>query len=377
MNQALKIHKKLRGKIEIKAKIKATKKNLPLIYTPGVADVAKEISRNPASVFDYTFKGNNVAIITDGSRTLGAGDTIPEASLPVMEGKALFFKEFAGINAFPICLDTKLKEEIIRTIEILSPNFAAFNIEDIRAPKSLEIMEELRKKDLILFHDDEEGVAIVVLAALLNALKVVGKKLAEVKICLAGAGTAGYGIGKILNYSGMKNIFVCDAKGIIFRGREGDDKFLREIAAITNRDNLKGSLKDAIKGSDVFIGVTGIGNLLKAEDIKLMRGNPIIFGLSNPAPEIFPREINKAGGKYIFASGRSDFENQINNIIVFPGVLRGLLDTGKKMNLALEFEIAKAVAGLVKNPRRDYIIPSPFDKRLLKKIVDCIKNTPR
>lgn len=377
LNRALEIHKKLRGKIEIRAKIKATRKNLPLIYTPGVAEVANEISRNPGSVFDYTSKGNNIAIITDGSRTLGVGDTIPEASLPIMEGKALFFKEFAGINAFPICLNTKSKEEIIRTIEVLSPNFAAFNIEDIRSPKSLEILEELRKKDLIIFHDDEEGVAMVALAALLNALKVVGKKLADAKICLAGAGTAGYGICKILNYSGAKNLFVCDAKGIIFKGREGDGKYLKEIASLTNSDNSKGGLKDAIKGSDVFIGVTGIGNLLKAEDIKSMAENPIIFGLSNPVPEIFPKEINKKVKKYIYASGRSDFANQINNVVVFPGVMRGLLDARKKMSLALEFEIAKIVASLIKKPRQDYIIPSPFDKRLLKTIVACIENTPR
>lgn len=373
MNKALEIHKRLKGKIEIKVKIKPSKKNLPLIYTPGVADVAKEISKNPASVFDYTFKGNNIAIITDGSRTLGAGDTIPEASLPVMEGKALFFKSFADIDAFPICLNTKSKEEIIRTIEILSPNFAAFNIEDIKSPKSLEIVEELRKKNLILFHDDEEGVAIVTLAALLNALKVVGKKLAAVKVCLVGAGTAGYGIAKLLTHSGVKNLLVSDAKGIIFKGRKGDDKYVQEISTLSNPHNLKGSLKDAIKDSDVFIGVTGVGNLLKASDIKLMVKNPIIFALSNPVPEIFPPEINKAVKSYIFASGRSDFQNQINNIIVFPGVVRGLLDTKRKIDLALEFEVAKAVASLIKKPRKNYIIPGPFDKRLVKTIVNCIK----
>ncbi|PIR71507.1 MAG: NAD-dependent malic enzyme [Candidatus Nealsonbacteria bacterium CG_4_10_14_0_2_um_filter_37_10] len=373
MNKALNLHKKLKGKIEIRPKIRVSKRNLHLVYTPGVAEVAKEISRNPAKSFEYTSRGNNVAIITDGSRTLGVGNTIPEAALPVIEGKALFSKALAGIDAYPIALRTKSKKEIIRTIEILSPNFAAFNIEDIKSPKSLEIMEELRKKDLILFHDDEEGVAIVVLATLFNALRVVGKKLKEVRICLAGAGTAGYGIFKILNYAGLKNLLVYDAKGIIFRGRKGDNKYLKEIAKLTNRENLKGSQKEAIEGSDVFIGVTGCGNLLNSSDIKLMQKNPIIFALSNPVPEIFPKKIKKVTQNYILATGRSDFPNQINNLIVFPGILRGLLDSGRKMNLALEFKIAKSITSLIKKPRPNYIIPSPFDKRLVKTIVNCLK----
>ena len=373
MNKALEIHKKLKGKIEICPKIKVTKKNLGLIYTPGVVEVNREIVKNPLSSFEYTGRGNNVAIITDGSRTLGVGDSIPEASLPVMEGKALFLKTLANVNAYPLCLNTKSKEEIIRTIEILSPNFGAFNLEDIRAPKSLEIMEELKEKDLILFHDDEQGVAIVVLAALLNALKVVGKKLNQVKICIGGAGAAGYGIFKILNYVGIKNLIVFDSKGIIFKGRGGDNKYLKEIAQLTNKENLKGAKKEAINKSDVFIGVTGIGNLLDNLDVKLMNEKPIIFALSNPSPEILSEEIKKATKNCIFATGRSDFENQINNIIVFPGVFRGLLDFRKKMDLALEFKIAKAIASLVKKPNAKNIIPNPFDKRLLKTIVFCIR----
>ena len=373
MNKALEIHKKLKGKIEICPKIKVTKKNLGLIYTPGVVEVNREIVKSPLNSFEYTGRGNNVAIITDGSRTLGVGDSIPEASLPVMEGKALFLKTLANVNAYPLCLNTKSKDEIIKTIEILSPNFGAFNLEDIRAPKSLEIMEELKEKDLILFHDDEQGVAIVVLAALLNALKVVGKKLNQVKICIGGAGAAGYGIFKILNYVGIKNLIVFDSKGIIFKGRGGDNKYLKEIAQLTNKENLKGAKKEAINKSDVFIGVTGIGNLLDNLDVKLMKEKPIIFALSNPSPEIFPEEIKKATKNCIFATGRSDFENQINNIIVFPGVFRGLLDFRKKMDLALEFKIAKAIASLVKKPNAKNIIPNPFDKRLLKTIVACIR----
>ena len=373
MNKALEIHKKLKGKIEICPKIKVTKKNLGLIYTPGVVEVNREIVKSPLSSFEYTGRGNNVAIITDGSRTLGVGDSIPEASLPVMEGKALFLKTLANVNAYPLCLNTKSKDEIIKTIEILLPNFGAFNLEDIRAPKSLEIMEELKEKDLILFHDDEQGVAIVVLAALLNALKVVGKKLNQVKICIGGAGAAGYGIFKILNYVGIKNLIVFDSKGIIFKGRGGDNKYLKEIAQLANKENLRGAKKEAINKSDVFIGVTGIGNLLDNLDVKLMKEKPIIFALSNPSPEIFPEEIKKATKNCIFATGRSDFENQINNIIVFPGVFRGLLDFRKKMDLALEFKIAKAIASLVKKPNAKNIIPNPFDKRLLKTIVACIR----
>lgn len=374
MSRALDIHKKLKGKIGICPKIKVSKENLGLIYTPGVVEVAMEIAKNPRSSYEYTGRANNVAIITDGSRTLGAGDAVPEASLPVMEGKAMFLKLLAGIDAYPLCLDTKSKEEIIRTIEILSPNFGAFNLEDTKAPKSLEIMEEMRQKDFIIFHDDEQGVAIVVLAALLNALKVVGKKLEEAKICVAGAGAAGYGIFKILNYANIKNIIFFDAKGIIFKSREADNKYLREIADSTNPDNLKGGKIEAISGSDIFIGVSGVGNLLKSSDIKLMAEKPIIFAISNPNPEIIPEEIERAEKNYIFASGSSNFKNQINNIVVFPGVFRGLLDYRKKMDLALELKIAKSIASLIKKPSRNNIIPSLFDKRLIKNITDCIKH---
>ncbi|MDP2741167.1 MAG: malic enzyme-like NAD(P)-binding protein [bacterium] len=373
-NDALNIHKKLKGKIEICSKIKISKKNLKLIYTPGVAEVAKEIAKNPKSSYEYTGRGNNVAIITDGSRTLGCGDTVPEASLPVMEGKAMFLKLLGGVNAYPLCLNTKSKEEIIKTIEIISPNFAAFNLEDVKAPKSLEIMEEMRQKGFTIFHDDEQGVAIVVLAALLNALKVVGKKLEKVKICIAGAGSAGYGIFKILNYTGVKNMVVFDAKGIIFKGREGDNKYLQEIADFTNPENLKGGKIEAISECDVFIGVSGVGNLLDNSDVKIMKEKPIIFAVSNPNPEIVPTEIKKITKDYIFSSGRPDFENQINNIIVFPGVFRGLLDYRKKMNLALESKIAKSIAGLIKKPSTNNIIPNPFDKKLIKTITNCIKN---
>ncbi|MEK7664531.1 MAG: malic enzyme-like NAD(P)-binding protein [Patescibacteria group bacterium] len=374
MNKALNIHKKLKGKIEIHPKIKVSKNNLKLIYTPGVAEVAKEIAKNPKNSYKYTGRGNNVAIITDGSRTLGAGDTVPEASLPVMEGKAMFLKLLGGVDAYPLCLNTKSKEEIIKTIEIISPNFAAFNLEDVKAPKSLEIMEKINQKGFIIFHDDEQGVAIVVLAAIFNALKVVGKKLDKAKICIAGAGSAGYGIFKILNFAGAKNIIVFDAKGIIFRGRKGDNKYLQEIASSTNRKNLKGGKDEAVLGCDVFIGVSGVGDLINSSNIGVMAKNPIIFAISNPSPEIIPAEIEKTTRKYVFASGRPDFKNQINNIVVFPGVFRGILDYRKKINLALEFKISKSIAGLIKKPSKNNIIPNPFDKRLVGAITNCIKN---
>jgi malate dehydrogenase (oxaloacetate-decarboxylating) len=234
-------------------------------------------------------------------------------------------------------------------------------------------MEELEKRDLIVFHDDQQGIAIAVLAALFNALNLVGKKLEKARICLGGSGAGGYGIFKILNYIGLKNIIVFDIKGIIFRSRKEDNKYQKEIAKFTNKENLKGGLKEAIKGSDVFIGVTGKAGLLNSSNIKQMRENPIIFAISNPKPEILPREIEKATKDYIYAAGRPDYPNQINNVLVFPGVFKGLLKTRKRMNLELEFKIAKAIASLIKNPTPSYIVPSTFDKRLVKTIVACIK----
>lgn len=373
MSKALDLHRKLKGKIEICSKAKVTKENFGLIYTPGVVEAAREIAKNPASSFEYTGRGNNVAIITDGSRTLGVGNSAAEASLPVMEGKALFLKTLAGVDAYPLCLNTKSKEEIVRTFELLSPNFGAFNLEDVQAPKSLEIMEELGKKGFLVFHDDEQGVAIVVLAALINALKVVRKRLGEIRICIGGAGAGGYGVFNLLNHIGLKNLIVFDAKGIIYKGRPGDNKYLMRIAELTNKEDLRGGKKEAIRDSDVFVGLTGVANLLDSADAKSMKEKPIIFAISNPVPEIFPEEIRKAAKSYVFASGRSDFENQINNVIVFPGVFRGLLDYRKKMDLALELKIAKAVASLVKKPSLKNVIPAPFDKRLLKTIVSCFK----
>jgi malate dehydrogenase (oxaloacetate-decarboxylating) len=369
MTEALRLHKKLKGKIEMKVKMKASQKNLHLIYTPGVAEVTKLISENPEQSYSYTSKGNNVAIITDGSRTIGVGNTIAEASLPVMEGKAVLFKILAGIDAYPLCLRTKSLKDIVRTVEFLSPSFGAFNIEDIESPKCFQIMEELEKKDVLAFHDDRQGAAIVVLSGLINALKVMKKDLKKVKICLAGAGAAGYGTFKILKESGVKNLTVLERKGIIHRNSKDKNRYFEEIAQATNPKNIKGGLREAIQGADVFIGLTGKGGLLKSQDVSLMAKNPIIFALSNPIPEIFPKEIEKATKDYLYATGRSDFPNQINNAMVFPGVFKGILKKRTRTNLKLEAKIARAVAGLVPRPNKKKILPQVFDKRLNKAII--------
>lgn len=369
MFEALRLHKRLKGKIEIKTKMKASQKNLHLIYTPGVAEVTQLIAKNPEQSFFYTSKGNNIAIITDGSRTIGVGDTVAEASLPVMEGKSVLFKTMTGINAYPICLKTKSLKEIVKTIEYLTPNFAAFNIEDIESPKCFQIMEELEKKNILAFHDDKQGAAIVVLAGLINALKVTKKDLKKVKICLAGAGAAGYGVYRILKESGVRNLIVAERRGIIHRNSAEKNKYFREIAKFTNPKNIKGGLKEAVKGADVFIGLTGKGGILKSQEVSLMAKNPIIFALSNPIPEIFPKEIEKTTKNYLYATGRSDFPNQINNAMVFPGIFKGMLKKRKRTTLGLEVKIAKAVARLIPNPGKKRILPKVFDKRLNKTII--------
>ena len=351
--------------------MKVTQGNLHLVYTPGVAKAAQAIAKNPQNSFIYTSRWNNVAIITDGSRTLGVGDTIPEASLPIMEGKAVLFKVLADINAYPLCLATRSVKEIIRVIEILTPNFKAFNIEDIKSPRYFEIMEGLEKRNILSFYDDHQGAAIVVLAGLMNALKVMKKNIKEVKIFLAGAGVAGLGVFKILKEVGIKKLFISDEQGIIYRWRKGDNKYLREIAKFTNPDNKKGDLRTAIKGVDVFIGLSGVGQLLKSKDVALMAKKPIIFALSNPIPEIFPKEIEKSTQDYLYATGRSDFPNQVNNALVFPGIFLGMLKNQRKVNLKLGIKIAKAIANLIPHPTKKRILPKILDKRLVKTVQDC------
>jgi malate dehydrogenase (oxaloacetate-decarboxylating) len=370
--KALKLHKKIRGKISIQPTIKITKNNLPLLYTPGVAEASIEIFRNKEKVYEYTRKWNSVAIVTDGSRVLGLGNVGPEAALPVMEGKALLYKALGGVDAYPICLKTQEVEEIIEIVEKISPSFGGINLEDIDSPKCFEIERALQKKlDIPVFHDDQYGTGIVVLAALINALKVVGKELQSARIAIAGAGAGGTGVVKVLHAAGARNLLVVDSKGIIYRGREELNVYKKELAEITNPENLTGSLKDASKAADAFIGLSGVKNLLQGKMIKLMAENPIIFALSNPYPEILPAVAKKFGAKVV-ATGCSDFPNQVNNSLVFPGLFRGLLDArASAFTLDMCISAAYAIAKLVK-PRADKILPSMHDKRVVKSVANAV-----
>ena len=326
-NDAIKLHRKLRGKIFVGSKMTNLKpKDIVLVYTPGVASVCKQIASHPSEKYALTSKGNNVAIITDGTRILGLGNIGPEAALPVMEGKAMLFKEYGDVDAFPICLSTADKEKIIETIVAISPSFGAINLEDIESPKVLDISRELEERlSIPIFHDDRHGTAVVVLAALLNALTVVKKELSEIKIVIVGAGSAGYCIGQLLNFAGCKQIVVTDSKGAIYLGRKDNmNKYKKEIAKFTD-PKIHGKLDEVIEMADVFIGVSGKKNLLKSTMIKKMNLDPIIFALTNPVPEINPTIAKKAGAR-IVATGSYKFENKVNNAIVFPYLMRAILD---------------------------------------------------
>jgi malate dehydrogenase (oxaloacetate-decarboxylating) len=375
----------LKGKIEIHNRISIDKsyagKNdiLDLIYTPGVAFVAKAISNDKKLAFDYTSKWNNVAIVCDGTRVLGLGNIGPEGAIPVMEGKSVLFKVLGDVNAFPLCIDTKDKEEIIKLVKSIQPVFGAINIEDIESPKVLEIVERLHKElNIPVFHDDQHGTAIIALAGLLNSIKLVQKKLEIIKVVIAGAGSAGYGIFKILEEAGCKDIVVTDSVGAIYENRiKGmDNPYKREIASKTNPRKLSASLEDVIKGSDVFIGVSGKGNLVNKHMVQSMNCNPIVFALSNPDPEILPYDALEGGAK-IIATGRSDFANQINNAVVFPSILRALLDL--RINTLTEemlVSVATAIADIVDNKhlKHDFIVPKLDDPRIIHIVTETLKN---
>lgn len=367
--KSLTLHRQLHGKIATTAKIKKlTPENLALLYTPGVGAVSSWLATHQNQTKLYTIKKNSVAVISDGSAVLGLGNIGPAGALPVMEGKALLFKTLAGIDAWPIVLATQDTEEIIRTIKNIAPVFGGINLEDIAAPRCFEIELRLAAElDIPVFHDDQRGTAIVVLAGLLNALKVVGKKLSAAHIVINGAGAAGTAIAKLLYFSGAKKITMVDSLGIISRARAGLEAHKKNLLDFTNQDDLSGHLREALKGADVFIGVSK-GNLLNAEDIKLMSKNAIVFAMANPQPEILPSEAEK-GGAAVVATGRSDFANQINNVLVFPGLFRGLLDANKKrVTTATERNIARALANLIKKPTAKNIIPSVFDARVVKAV---------
>ena len=376
----------LKGKIEIHNRVsidsshKESKNDtLDLIYTPGVAYVAKKISTDKELAYDYTSKWNNVAIVCDGTRVLGLGDIGPEGALPVMEGKSVLFKVLGDINAFPLCIDTKDKEEIIRFVKAIQPVFGAVNIEDIESPKVLEIVERLQKDlSIPVFHDDQHGTALIALAGLLNALKLLQKRIDSVRVVIAGAGSAGYGIFRILKEAGCRNIVVTDSQGAIYQNRPKsiDNPYKKEIADETNPMKLSGSLADVLKGADVFIGVSGKARLIDKEMVQSMNNNPIIFALSNPDPEILPSDALEAGAS-IVATGRSDFANQVNNAVVFPAILRSLLDLRvKTLSEEMLVCVATAIADIIdtNHLKNDYIIPKVDDPRIIQIVTDTLKN---
>jgi malate dehydrogenase (oxaloacetate-decarboxylating) len=392
---AISLHKMLKGKIEINNKVSVENifdeenGTLGLIYTPGVAYVAAEISNNKKLIYDYTSKWNNVAIICDGTRVLGLGNIGPEGALPVMEGKSVLFKILGGINAFPLCIATKEKEEIIRFVKAIEPVFGAINIEDIESPKVFDIIKRLKNElSIPVFHDDQHGTAVITLAALINSLRLLNKKIDNIEVVISGAGSAGYGIFKILEKAGCKDIIVIDSKGAIYEGREDlraredgrDDSnsgstFKYEISRKSNPKKLRGNLADVIRGADVFVGVSGRAGLLTAEMVKSMNQDAIIFALSNPDPEMLPPDALKADAR-IAATGRSDFPNQINNAVVFPSVLRALLDTrAKGLDEDMLVAASYAIASLVERPHlnEEYIIPKVNDPRILPIVVRTLK----
>jgi malate dehydrogenase (oxaloacetate-decarboxylating) len=372
--EALKLHEEKKGKFEIKSKVKIdNKKLLSLAYSPGVAEPCLKIVEDKKNSYKYTARGNLIAVVTDGSAVLGLGDIGPEAAMPVMEGKAILFKEFANVDAIPICLDTKDVDEIVKTVKLLEPSFGGINLEDISAPRCFEVEERLKKElNIPVFHDDQHGTAIVVLAGLINALKIVKKDIKEVKIVLSGAGAAGVAITKLLIEYGAKNIIVCDKKGIIDSDRDLD-KAKKELAKITNPNNEKGSLKDAIENADVFIGVSA-GGIVDGEMIKSMNENSIVFALANPIPEVMPK-IAKENGVRIIATGRSDYPNQINNVLVFPGIFRALLDFRiKEVDNKIKIAVAKAIAETTENINEENIVPDVFDKRVVENIKEAMKS---
>ena len=403
------LHRLLRGKIEISSRISSDnifenseegRGTLSSIYTPGVAYVSNEIQKNKELAYDYTSKWNNIAIVCDGTRVLGLGDIGPEGALPVMEGKAVLFKTLGNVNAFPLCISIKDKEEIIKFVKAIEPSFGAINIEDIESPKVLEIVERLqREMSIPIFHDDRHGTAVITLAALINALRIVQKNSKNVKVVIAGAGSAGYGIFKILSRAGFEEIIIIDKKGAIYDGRDNKgneeklsnielnkqndpkrdsislNSFKREIALNSNPNKIAGNLETVIKESDIFIGTSGIGNLMNSQMIESMKRDPIIFALSNPTPEILPDEAKSAGAR-VMATGRSDFPNQINNAVVFPSIFRALLDLRiRNLDEDILISVSKSIANLVdiKHLDEEFIIPKINDPRILPVVTNSLK----
>lgn len=365
--ESMKLHEKLGGKLEVVSRVPVKDDvALSLAYTPGVAEPCLEIQKDPEKSYELTRRWNTVAVVTDGSAVLGLGDIGPEAGMPVMEGKCVLFKEFGDVDAIPLCVDSHDVDEIVNTVALISGSFGGVNLEDISAPRCFEIEKKLKERcDIPIFHDDQHGTAVITLAALINALKVVGKHIEDIKIVTSGAGAAGTAIVKLLISMGLKNVVMCDRKGAIYEGRDGLNAAKKEIAAITNHNKETGSLEEVIKGADVFIGVSAPG-LVTEDMVKSMAKDPVIFACANPTPEIFPDKAKEAGAAVV-ATGRSDFPNQVNNVMVFPGIFRGTLDVrASEINDEMKIAAAYAIAGLISDEElnADYILPKPFDPRL-------------
>lgn len=367
-DDALEMHKRNQGKFDVTPKVKVTnKEELSLAYSPGVAEPCKEIYEDPRKVYDYTSKGNTVAVVTDGTAVLGLGNIGPEASIPVMEGKAVLFKSFAGVSGVPIALNTTDTEEIIKTVKLLEPNYGGINLEDISAPRCFEIENRLKKETKIpVFHDDQHGTAIVTMAGLINALRITDKSLSDIKVVLNGAGAAGIAIVKLLYSYGVRNMIMCDSKGAIYKGRpHGMNETKDFVAEWTNKDKQEGKLADVIQGADVFIGVS-VANALSQDMVKSKNKDSIIFAMANPNPEINPDDA-KAAGARVIGTGRSDYPNQINNVLAFPGIFRGALDVrATHINEKMKQAAVQAIANLIGPDELspEYCIPAPFDKRV-------------
>ncbi|WMJ77223.1 MULTISPECIES: NAD(P)-dependent malic enzyme [unclassified Sedimentibacter] len=378
--ESLKLHEKTKGKIEVISKIKVeTREDLSLAYTPGVAEPCRKIHENEDDVYKYTSKGNIVAVVTDGSAVLGLGNIGPKAALPVMEGKSILFKEFADVDAFPICVDSQDADEIVKTVKLIAPGFGGINLEDISAPRCFEIEERLKKElDIPVFHDDQHGTAIVVLAGLINALKIIGKKIEDLKIIINGAGAAGTAIATLLTAAGAKNIVACDRTGALYIGRERMNDAKNSLAKFTNPKNEKGTLADVMVNADVFIGVSS-ADVVKPEMVKSMAVDPIILAMANPTPEIMP-DLAKQAGARVIGTGRSDFPNQINNVLVFPGVFRGALDVrAREINLEMKLAAAHAIADYIgaDELNEENIIPSALDKGVASVVAKAIQEAAK
>ena len=378
--ESLKLHAELKGKLEVVARAKVDSgEALALAYTPGVATPCLEIQKNPDLSYELTRRWNTVAVITDGTAVLGLGDIGPEAGMPVMEGKCVLFKAFGGVDAIPLCVRSKDEDDIVKTVTLLAGSFGGVNLEDISAPRCFEIERRLKEScDIPIFHDDQHGTAVITMAGMINALKVVGKKLEDVKIVTSGAGAAGIAIIKLMMSMGLKNVIMTDRSGAIYEGREGLNPVKEEMAKVTNRNEEKGTLAEVVRGADVFVGVSAPGTLT-AEMVRTMAKDPIIFACANPTPEIFPDEA-KAAGAAVVSTGRSDFPNQVNNVLCFPGIFRGALDVrASQITEGMKIAAAYAIADLVSNSEltAEHILPQAFDPRVKDAVAAAVAEAAR